>query len=165
MYCQERVDTICKAIERGETIENAARIGNIAVGTLFRWMDEKSEFKEAVKKAKAAYEDWEMNGILADAKKSLKTLICGTEYEEVKTEYENDKNDSPRIRKQTRVTKKILPNATAVIFALCNRDPEHWKNRISNELTGKVETETKGSVSLAKVPDELLAQVIEKING
>lgn len=165
MYCQERVDTICKAIERGETIENAARIGNIAVGTLFRWMDEKSEFKEAVKKAKAAYEDWEMNGILADAKKSLKTLICGTEYEEVKTEYENDKNDSPRIRKQTRVTKKVLPNATAVIFALCNRDPEHWKNRISNELTGKVETETKGSVSLAKVPDELLAQVIEKING
>lgn len=165
MYCQERVDTICKAIERGETIENAARIGNIAVGTLFRWMEEKSEFKEAVKKAKAAYEDWEMNGILADAKKSLKTLICGTEYEEVKTEYENDKNDSPRIRKQTRVTKKVLPNATAVIFALCNRDPEHWKNRISNELTGKVETETKGSVSLAKVPDELLAQVIEKING
>lgn len=165
MYTPERVKRICDAIERGETNETAAKIGGIAVGTFFRWMDEKSEFKDAVKRAKAAFEDWQLNGILEDAKKSLKTLICGQEYEEIKTEYEDDKAGNPRIKKQTRTTKKIMPNPTAVIFALCNRDPEHWQNRVTNEVSGKIETEAKSSVSLSNVPDSLLAQVIDAING
>lgn len=165
MYTPERVKRICDAIERGETNETAAKIGGIAVGTFCRWMDEKSEFNQAVKRAKAAFEDWQMNGILEDARKSLKTLVCGQEYEEIKTEYENDKTGNPRIKKQTRVTKKILPNPTAVIFALCNRDPEHWQNRVNNELSGKIETETKSNISLANVPDDLLAKVIDAING
>ncbi len=166
VYGPERVAKICAAIEQGETNETAAKIGGISVSTFCEWQATKPEFSEAIKRAKAAFEDWQMNGILADAKKSLKTLVCGQEYEEIKTEYENDKNGNPRIRKQTRVTKKVLPNPTAVIFALCNRDPEHWQNRVAQDITGKLETEAKGSgVSLANVPDELLAKVIDAING
>lgn len=165
MYTPERVKRICDAIERGETNETAAKIGGIHVATFCEWQNTKPEFAEAVKRAKAAFEDWQMNGILEDARKSLKTLVCGQEYEEIKTEYENDKTGNPRIKKQTRVTKKILPNPTAVIFALCNRDPEHWQNRVNNELSGKIETETKSNISLANVPDSLLAQVIDAING
>lgn len=167
MYTPERVAKICKAIENGETNETAAKIGGIAVSTFCEWQAKKPEFMEAVKKAKAAFEDWQMNGILEDARKSLKTLICGLEYEEIKTEYEQDpKNpNSPRIKKQIRTTKKILPNPTAVIFALCNRDPEHWQNRVSNEISGKIETESKPGITLANVPDNLLAQVIDAING
>ena len=165
MYTPERVAKICKAIENGETNETAAKIGGIAVSTFCEWQAKKPEFMEAVKRAKAAFEDWQLNGILDDARKSLKTLICGQEYEEVKTEYENDKNGNPRIRKQTRVTKKVLPNPTAVIFALCNRDPENWSNKHIQELTGKIETESKPGITLANVPDGLLAQVIDAING
>lgn len=165
MYTPERVKRICDAIERGETNETAAKIGGIHVSTFCEWQNSKPEFSEAVKRAKAAFEDWQMNGILEDARKSLKTLVCGQEYEEIKTEYENDKTGNPRIKKQTRVTKKILPNPTAVIFALCNRDPEHWQNRVNNELSGKIETETKSNISLANVPDDLLAKVIDAING
>lgn len=165
MYTPERVKRICDAIERGETNETAAKIGGIHVSTFCEWQNSKPEFSEAVKRAKAAFEDWQMNGILEDARKSLKTLVCGQEYEEIKTEYENDKSGNPRIKKQTRVTKKILPNPTAVIFALCNRDPEHWQNRVNNELSGKIETETKSNISLANVPDDLLAKVIDAING
>ena len=165
-YTLERIERICKAIERGETNETAAKIGGISVSTFCEWQATKTEFSEAVKRAREAFEDWEMNGILADAKKSLKTLICGMEYEETKTEYENDKNGSLRIRKQTVVTKRIMPSPTAVIFALCNRDPEHWQNRVAQDIKGKLETEMKGSgVSLANVPDELLAKVIDAING
>lgn len=164
MYTPERVAKICKAIENGETNATAAKIGGIHVATFCEWQNTKPEFAEAVKRAKAAFEEWQMNGILEDARKSLKTLICGQEYEEIKTEYENDKTGNPRIKKQSRVTKKILPNPTAVIFALCNRDPEHWQNRVNNELSGKIETETKSNISLANVPDDLLAQVIDAIN-
>lgn len=165
MFTPDRVAKICKAIEQGETKETACKIGGITTTTFWKWMQEKEDFVKAVKKAEQAFEDWQMNGILADAKKSLKTLINGLEYEEIKTEYENDKNGNPRIRKQTRVTKKILPNPTAVIFALCNRDPEHWQNRVSNEISGKIETESKQAVSLENVPDDLLAKVIDAING
>ena len=166
MCTPERVAVICKALANGETQETAFRLGGISKETYYRWLKENKDFSNAVKKAQAEFQDWQMNGILEDARKSLKTLICGQEYEEIKTEYENDKNGNPRIKKQTRITKKVLPNPTAVIFALCNRDPEHWQNRVAQDITGKLETEAKGSgVSLANVPDELLAKVIDAING
>lgn len=167
MYNPDRVAKICKAIESGETNATAAKIGGISITTFCEWQNSKPEFAEAVKKAKSAFEDWQLNGILDDAKKSLKTLICGQEYEEIKTEYEQDPRNpgEPRIKRQTRITKKVLPNATAVIFALCNRDPDNWKNRVANEIAGKIEAETKTDVSLANVPDSLLAQVIDAING
>lgn len=166
MCTPERVKIICEALAKGETQDTAYRLAGISNETYYRWLKENSEFSNAVKKAQAEFQDWQMNGILEDARKSLKTLICGQEYEEIKTEYENDKNGQPRIKKQTRVTKKILPNPTAVIFALCNRDPEHWKNRVEQEVSGKMEVEQTGKpVSLEKVPDALLAQVIDAING
>ena len=166
-YSPERVQRICEAIEKGETNERAAKIGGISVSTFCEWQATKPEFSEAIKRAKAAFEDWELNGILTDAKKSLKTLIVGMEYEEVKSEYVEDPRHpgNPQIKRQTVVKKRIPPSPTAVIFALCNRDPERWKNRITNELSGKVETDTKADVSLASVPDELLAKVIDAING
>lgn len=166
-YNPDRVAIICKAIADGETYEVAAAKAGISVKTLYEWQAEKGEFAEAIKRAKAEYEKWLNEGILEDARKSLKRLVCGEEYEEVKTEYESDPRNplQPRIKKQIHTTKKVLPNPTAVIFALCNRDPDNWKNRVSNELSGKIETEEKSGISLANVPDELLAKVIDAIRG
>lgn len=167
MYNAERVAKICKALSDGMTNAEAAKLVGITVTTFCEWQNTKPEFAEAVKKAKESYIEWQNNGILEDARKSLKILICGLDYEEVKTEYEQEpmKPDKPRIRKQTRTTKKILPSPTAVIFALCNRDPEHWQNRIVQDLTGKLDVEQKGkAISLANVPDDLLAKVIDAIS-
>lgn len=166
-YTPDRVRKICDAIESGETNKHAAELAGITEKTFYEWCNSKSEFSELVKKAQSAYREWLNKDILADAERSLKVLINGTEYEEIKTEYEQNPNnpDAPRIKKQSRTTKKILPNPTAVIFALCNRDPEHWKNRVEQEVTGKIETETKQTLSLANVSDELLGKVIDAING
>lgn len=166
-YSPERVEIICSELANGSTVQAATKKAGIHVDTFYDWKNNKPEFSEAVKRAEEQFEEWQMNGILEDAKKSLKTLILGQEYEEVKTEYEQNPKDptQPRIKRQTRTTKKVLPNPTAVIFALCNRDPEHWQNRVNNELSGKIETETKSNISLANVPDSLLAQVIDAING
>lgn len=164
-YNPERVQKICEALERGETKEKAAALAGISKGQLYAWIAEKAEFADAVKRAQDVFEEWKLNGILQDAVKSLKTLICGLEYDETKIEYVQDKKGEPTIKKQTVVNKKILPNATAVIFALCNRDPEHWKNRVENDVTGRIETEAKTDVSLASVPDDLLAKVIEAMRG
>lgn len=167
-YNPERVAKILAALENGETDATAARIGGISPQTFCEWKNTKPEFLESVKRAKAVFEDWQLNGILEDARKSLKTLIMGQEYEEVKTEYEQNPKDptQPRIKRQTRTTKKVLPNPTAVIFALCNRDPEHWQNRVSQDVNGRIDVEQKTpGVTLANVPDELLEKVIDAING
>lgn len=167
-YNPKIVRSICQHIEQGETNEHAAELAGVTQSTFYQWLNDKSEFSEAVKKAKEEYQKWLHNDILADAERSLKVLINGTEYEEIKTEYEQNPTspDAPRIKKQTRTTKKILPNPTAVIFALCNRDPGHWQNRISQDVNGRIDVEQKGpGISLANVPDSLLAQVIEAING
>lgn len=165
-YNPKIVRLICQHIEQGETNEHAAELVGISKQTLYVWLNTKVDFSDAVKKAKEEYQKWLHNDILADAERSLKVLINGTEYEEIKTEYENGLDGNPRIKKQSRTTKKILPNPTAVIFALCNRDPEHWQNRISQDVNGKIDVEQRGSgISLTNVPDSLLAQVIEAING
>lgn len=163
MYCPERVEKICRAIENGETKEKAAKMAGISTATFCEWQNRFVEFSEAVKRAEAAYEDWQMNGILADAKKSLKILICGQEYEETKTEYASDSKGNPVIRKQTTVTKKVLPSATAVIFALCNRDPEHWQNRVAQDISGKIETDAQPSIPLSRIPDGLLGDIINSM--
>lgn len=166
-YNPERVRTIVDAISSGSYYCDAAKKAGISESTFYEWMQSKAEFSEAVKSAEKRFHDWQMTEMLNDAKRSLKTLILGQEYEEVKIEYEPDPGNptKPRIKRQTTTRKKILPNATAVIFTLCNRDPENWKNRVEQELSGKVETDARNEVSLAGIPDELLAQVIEALGG
>lgn len=164
-YNPEIVQKICQYIEQGETNEHAAELAGISKPTFYEWLNTKTNFSDAVKKAKEEYRHWLHNDILADAERSLKVLINGTEYEEIKTEYEQNPTnpDAPRIKKQSRTTKKILPNPTAVIFALSNRDPENWKNRIDTDINAKVEQETKTRLDLSGVSDELLGQVIDAI--
>lgn len=164
-YTPERVTAICRAIADGETIQTACKRGGISDDTFMRWRANNSEFAQMLKRAEQEYNDWYNNELVRDCKKSLKKLVTGFEYDETTTEYERDKNGNPRIKKQKTITKKVAPNPTAIIFALTNRDPENWKNRQTNEITGNLKTESETKVDLSNVPDDLLEQVLNKING
>lgn len=165
-YTPECVESICQALRNGCTDLDAARAAGISKDTFYEWIKTAPDFADLVKKAKREFQEWEFYGILADAKKSLKTLICGIEYEETKTELVREQGKGEmKIVKQTKTTKRVPPSATAIIFALCNRDPEHWQNRVASDITAKVDADTKADVSLASVPDDLLAQVLECIKN
>lgn len=43
----------------------------------------------------------------------------------------------PRIKEQKVVDKHYQPDTAAIIFTLTNGEPENWKNRQNNEVTGK----------------------------
>lgn len=168
----EVIEFVRAELAKGTSRTQAARMAGIDDESFSRWMKRGgqgepvfAEFAEAVKSGEDEFRRWEQNEILQSAKKSLRVLIEGQEYEETQTEYENDGNGQPRIKKQITKTKKILPSTTAVIFALCNRDPEHWKNRVTNEVEAKVQAQADNKVSLANVPDELLEQLVKAING
>lgn len=164
-YTPEKAAIICKAIADGETIQYACKKANISDDTFARWRANNAEFAEQLKRAEAEYNRWYSDELVRDCKRSLKTLILGSEYEETTVEYESDKNGNPQIKKQKTVTKRVMPNTTAIIFALTNRDPENWKNRQTTDINANVKAENTNKPDLSGIPDDLLEQVLNKING
>ena len=158
-YTDETVNAFCGALEQGLTIEEALKAAKIGRSIYLKWKAEKPEFAERIEEAKKKYDEWLLNDIKKDALKSLKVLINGCEYDERKVK----KDKTGAIVEDCITTKRILPNAVAVIFALCNRDPDNWKNRVDNTVTGKIENVNTTEMSLKNVPDEVLSAAIEAI--
>lgn len=164
-YTPEVVEKICSVIAQGGTDKAACQAVGLSEGQFYAWKSEKAEFSEALKKAHLQFQEWRDKECIKQAEHSLVRLINGEEYIETTTEFGLDENNKPIQKKQKQVTKRILPNITAIIFALTNRDTERWKNRLSQEVKGKVESEQKTDISLANVPDDLLAKVVSAIRG
>ena len=164
-WTDAKVELMCKAIAGGKSYKDAYTAARVSHQTFYRHLNEDSEFCERVKRAEQEYQNWYDSQLVVDCKRSLMELVRGYEYEETTTETGVDFRTGKPVTKTKVVHKRVGPNPTALIFALCNRDPEHWQNRVNNELSGKIETETKTSLSLANVPDDLLAKVIDAING
>ena len=165
-WTDAKVDIMCKAIAAGKSYKDAYTAAHVSHTTFFKHLNEDAEFLALVKKAEQEYQDWYDSQLVVDCKRSLTELVRGYEWDETTTESVTAKDGKTKIIKTKVVHKKAAPNATAIIFALCNRDPENWKNRVTQDVSGKLDVENKGSgVSLANVPDSLLAQVIGAIHG
>ena len=143
-WTDAKVEQMCKAIATGKSYKDAYTAARVSHTTFYKHFNEDVEFNAKIKKAE---------------------LIRGYEWDETTTESALDKNGKMVEVKKKIVHKKAAPNPTAIIFALCNRAPGEWSNKHIQELTGKIETETKPGITLANVPDNLLAQVIDAING
>ena len=163
-WTDAKVEIMVKAIATGKSYKDAYTAARVSHQTFYRHLNEDSEFYEAVKNAERQYQDWYDSQLVVDCKRSLLELVQGYEWDETTTESALDKNGKMVEVKKKIVHKKAAPNATAIIFALCNRAPDQWSNRHIQEISGKIETETKSNVSLSNVPDELLEQVINAIN-
>lgn len=133
-YNKEIVERIVGLIESDSyTIAEICKIVDIAESTYYEWAATKPEFSESIKKAQNNFDD----KCVVEAKKSLAKLICGYTVDETKTVYTDGKDGKPRIKEQTITKKHIQPSLGATIFLLTNKDSDNWKNRQSNELTGK----------------------------
>lgn len=164
-WSEEKVAIICKEIAAGKTYEQAFTKARVAKTAFYAHLKNDTNFKNEVKIAEQEFNEYFDANIVSVCKRSLVELITGYEYDEVTTESYIDGRTGKRVTRKKVSHKKVAPNSTAVIFTLCNRDPEHWQNRIQQDVTGKIETESNTNVSLTNVPDELLGQVIDAING
>lgn len=164
-WTDAKVEIMVKAIAAGKSYKDAYTAARVSHTTFYKHYNEDAEFNARVKKAEQDYQEYYDSQLVVDCKRSLLELIRGYEWDEATTESALDKNGKMVEVKKKIVHKKAAPNATAIIFALCNRAPEEWSNKHIQEISGKIETETKQAVSLASVPDDLLAQVIDAING
>lgn len=164
-WTETKVEIMCKAIAAGKSYKDAFTAARVGKTAFYSHLSNDADFADRVKRAEQEYQEWYDSQLVVDCKRSLLELVQGYEWDETTTESGLDKNGKMVEVKKKVVHKKAAPNPTAIIFALCNRAPEQWSNKHIQELTGKIETESKPGITLANVPDNLLAQVIDAING
>lgn len=143
----------------GAKLKDFLKAMRIDQRTYYRWLD-RADFADSIEKAKEEFKI----GFLLDSVESLRKLATGYDVTETHTEF-TDVNGVPRVKKQIQNKKHVGPNTAAVIFALTNLDPEHWKQRQFAEITGKdgapIETRQSGlSIAEAKAMlDEVEADI------
>lgn len=158
-YNKKIVEKIADLIrEDSYTIAEICEKVNISKDTYYEWLKTKPDFSDTIKKA----EDDFNSLIVVEAKRSLVKLIKGYTVQEKKTVTadtgKKDDEGKPivRVKEHTVSDKHYQPNTAAVIFALTNRDPDHWKNKMNNELSGEVAIKS----DLEKLSDEELEKII-----
>ena len=162
----ERDTIIHDTLAEGKTYLEAYTKAGISKSTFFKYLESDKNLKDAVKKAEQDFHEYFDKHAVRLCKRSLTELITGYEYDEVTTESYIDPKTQKTVKKEKVAHKKVGPNITAVIFTLCNRDPDNWKNRITNDVNGHLETETNVNIpGLSKLSDETLAKVIDEINA
>ena len=116
----------------GLTYEQIAKNMGINRETLNRWKKLYPNISNALKKGRQV--------VIRELENALIKRAMGYEYEEIVHE-QNEDGLSVR-----RTTKQMAPDTTALIFALKNMDPEHWRDKRETQLSGSVQT----------VPDRLV---------
>lgn len=121
------------------TVIELCRIVGISKDTYYRWIKTKSDFSDAIKRAREEFE----SSLLADCEKSLKRLVNGWSYEETKTVMVESKktglNGKPvgKVKERTVTKKTVHPSLGAIIHVQTNLDPDKWKNRQTSSVSIK----------------------------
>lgn len=159
----EVIDIITEAIKAGATDKEAYTAAGIGKSSFYQALSDNLDFSETIKKAREERTKIRLKAIQDAAESGLIVLLRGCEYDETTTETKRDTNGQEYT--QTKVVhKKVLPNATAVLFALCNRDPSRWQNRVTGEIKQEIQTESKQTVDISKVSDATLKQLVDELS-
>jgi transposase-like protein len=132
-YSADLTARICALLSTGEhTIADVCQQVGITESTFYKWKLEKSEFSESLKKAEQA----RLAAFATMARSGLAKLLDVYEVEETTTEYV-EKDGKPKIKSRKVTRRTIMPNPTAILFTLKNREPAQWQDKQQHELTGK----------------------------
>lgn len=111
----------------GLTDEQISKNMGIGSTTLYRWMNEHREIREAIKKGRKPLDLLVENALLKSA--------LGYDVEEETWERKFNRNTNEWDMICTKKTKKhIPPSNTAQIFWLKNRKPNEWKDRTDKKI-------------------------------
>jgi hypothetical protein len=158
-YSKKLVNQICSLIkEDSYTIAELCLKVGISERSFYEWKTKYAEFAEAIKRA----EDDFNSLLVVEAKKSLVKLVKGYTIQEKRTVTidSGKKNEEGKpvvkVKEHTVTDKYFQPNPTSIIFTLTNRDPDNWKNRQDNNITGDITLKSE----LEKCSDEELENII-----
>ncbi len=141
-YSKKIVERITELIRSDSyTIAEICQNVGLSKDTYYRWLKEKSDFSDAIKKAQEEFDEF----LVAEAKKSMIKKVRGYTVNEEKTIYANKTEfddegnpiNKPVIKEKTIIKKHFQPDPAMIIFALTNKASDEYKNKQVNELTGK----------------------------
>jgi hypothetical protein len=159
-YNKEIVKQICSLIEKDSyTVAEICRNVGISEAIFYRWKAEKIEFVEDIKKAQDKFKE----EMLVECNRSLVKLIKGYTVQEKRTVTadtgKKDDNGKPIVKVKEHVVtdKHYPPSLGAIIHFQTNRDPDNWKNRQENKVSGEVGIKS----SLESLSDEELQKIVD----
>lgn len=159
-YNKTTVAQICAYIMEGDSQKIAAQKAGVSKSQFYEWKKSKSEFADALKKAKDEF----LSGIVNKLEASLWKRATGYDVTETDTEYVSDADGSPKIKYQRKKTKHVAPDTGALVFALTNLCPERWVNKQRTEVQEGKHTDAEAArYSFEDLPDELLYQMADKM--
>ena len=161
----ECIEIITKAIKEGFTDKEAYTAAGISKATFYTAINDNLNFANAIKTAREERTKIRCKMVLDAAESGLITLLKGCEYDETKTETKTDPKTGKEVISTTVTHKKILPNATVVLFALCNRDPSRWQNKVTGEIKQEIEQTNYKGIDTTKLKDETLEAIIKEIEA
>lgn len=121
------------------TVEELCSLSGIDEATYYRWLKGKSEFREAVTRARSKHDEL----LVKEAKNSLIKKVKGYTVQETKTVMVDSGKPgphgkpTPKIKERIVIERHIQPDTQTIMFVLTNKAPDEYKNRQSTELTGK----------------------------
>lgn len=117
-WCKEIFNKIIEYAEKGYTNKEIAFAVGISEKTFYKWLKDKSELLPALKKAKLEID--------RKVEQALLRRALGYEFDEIMNEDGSSSNGS--FDKIRTIRKHILPDVTAQIFWLKNRQPKRWRD-------------------------------------
>ena len=122
-----------RAIEGYSEERIAKEIMGIAYSTLQEWKKTDSGLSAALKSNKSA----EIARAFEQLDRSSEGgVIAGKVTTKYQYKYDEDGNEVATGKEVTVTEEKAAPNRTAIIFKLKNLDPQHFKDRVENAVTG-----------------------------
>lgn len=112
---EKRKRTIVEVVTNGYNISQAAEKADITRKTIYLWIKADKKFAKDMKRADESRIKIEIDMV----KSALLKRACGYEYNEVHTE-------NGEVKKV--ITKQVAPDTGAIVFYLCNRDKDNFKN-------------------------------------
>lgn len=139
----ERLPKIVLYFRRvGYSVEKIAEIIGCHKDTLYSWAKLHPELSVALKEGKDLS--------ISTTADSLFKVANGFEYEEVEESVEMVDEDGEQKKKvkKRKMKKYIPPDVKAIIFYLCNRAPDEWKNQFTAMVGGKVNHNHSGTIEV-----------------
>lgn len=159
-YNKKIVEDICALIRADSyTVAEICEKVGIAKDTYYNWLKTKSDFSDAIKKAEDEFKE----DMLAECNRSLVKLIKGYTVQEKRTVTadtgKKDENGKPIVKVKEHVVtdKHYPPSLGAIIHFQTNRDPDNWKNRQENKISGEVGIKS----SLESLSDDELKKIVD----
>ena len=132
LFKEEYIELAYKYTLLGATDEILAKYFNVSEKTIANWKNEFPDFLQSIKKGKEQADIEVVDSLFNKAKGFTKVVQKAFKLKQ----HINGEGSDERIELANEEV-YIPPDTTAIIFWLKNRQPELWRDKIQNEVTGK----------------------------